>query len=51
MCEKYIIEPSRQQLKIWRMRIACWIPKATNILLEYVIFIAFPLQVWLHQRV
>jgi len=29
--------------------IACWIPKATNTHLEYVIVIAFPLQQWLHQ--
>ena len=29
---------------IWRMRIACWIPKATNTDLECVILIAFPLQ-------
>jgi len=29
---------------------ACWIPKATNTLSEYVIFIAFPLQQWLHER-
>jgi len=23
-------ELDRPQVKIWRMRIACWIPKATN---------------------
>jgi len=34
----------------WRMRIACWIPKATNTHTEYVIVIAFPLQKWLHKR-
>ena len=34
----------------WRMRIACWIPKATNTDSEYVIFIAFPLQQWLHEH-
>jgi len=28
------------------MRIAYWIPKATNIHSEYVILIAFPLQQW-----
>ena len=33
------------------MRIACWMPKATNTHSEYVIFIAFPLQQWLHERV
>jgi hypothetical protein len=25
-----MIKPDRQQMTIWRMRIACWIPKATN---------------------
>ena len=35
---------------IRRMRIACWIPKATNINSEYVILIAFPLQQWLRER-
>jgi hypothetical protein len=34
-------------MAIWRMRIACRIPKATNTHLEYVIIIAFPLQRWL----
>ena len=32
------------------MRIACWIPKATNTHSQYVILIAFPLQQWLHER-
>ena len=32
------------------VRIARWIPKATNRHSEYVIFIAFPLQLWLHKR-
>ena len=32
------------------MRIACWVTKATNTHSEYVIFIAFPLQQWLHQQ-
>jgi hypothetical protein len=35
---------------IGRMRIACWITKATNIPSEYVIFFAFPLQQWLRER-
>jgi hypothetical protein len=30
--------------------IACWIPKPTNILSEYVIIIAFPLQQWLQEH-
>jgi hypothetical protein len=33
-------------MTIHRMRIACCIPKDTNTYLEYVIFIAFPLQQW-----
>jgi hypothetical protein len=33
-----------------RMRIACCIPKATNIHSQYVIVIAFPLQRWLLER-
>ena len=38
------------QMTIWRMRIACWIPKATNTHSVCVILIAFPLQQWLHER-
>jgi hypothetical protein len=51
MC-KNVIERGRPQMTIWRMRIACWIPKATHTHThththtntEYVILIAFPLQ-------
>jgi hypothetical protein len=32
------------------MRIACWMPKATDTDSEYVILIAFVLQKWLHKR-
>jgi hypothetical protein len=38
-------------MKIWRMRFACWTPKATNTLSEYVKLIAFPKQQWLHERI
>ena len=37
-------------MTIWRMRIVCWITKATNTHSEYVILITFPLQQWLHER-
>ena len=47
---KTILEPGRPRMTIWHMRIACWMPKATNIHSEYVILIAFPLQQWLHER-
>ena len=36
-----MVESGKQQTKIWRMRIACWIPKATKTHLGYVIIIAF----------
>jgi hypothetical protein len=34
----------------WHMRIASWIPKATNTLSVYAMIIDFPLQQWLHER-
>jgi hypothetical protein len=39
-------------MTIWRMRvrIACWILKATNTHSEYVMLIVLPLQQWLHAR-
>jgi hypothetical protein len=46
---KNIVEPGRLQMTIWRMRIACWITKATNTRPEYVILIALPLQQWSHE--
>jgi len=36
---------------MWRMRIAYWLPKATDTHLEYVTVIVFPLQQWLHERI
>ena len=38
------LEPGRPQMKIWRMRIACWVPKPTNTRSEYALLIDFPLQ-------
>jgi hypothetical protein len=54
VCEiiwKNAVEPGRLQMTIWRMRVACKIPKATNTNSRYVIIIAFPLQQWLHEGV
>jgi hypothetical protein len=45
-----IAEPERPHVKMWRMRIACWTPKATNTHSEYIIRIAFPQQRWLQER-
>jgi len=47
---KYIVEPGRPQMTTWRMRIACWITKATDTQSKYVLFIAFFLQQWLGER-
>jgi hypothetical protein len=47
---KNIVERGRPHMTIWRMRIECWIPKATNTHSEYVIIIAFPQQQWLQER-
>jgi len=41
---KNIVELGRPQVTIWRLRIACWIPKATNTHSEYEIPIAIPQQ-------
>ena len=49
---KRFAEPERPQMAIWRIRIACWVPKSTNIQTHtrYVILISFPPQRWLHER-
>jgi len=47
---KNILQPDRLQMTIWRMRIVCWMSKAVETLLEYVIVIVFPLQQFMHQR-
>jgi hypothetical protein len=47
---KTIVERGRPQMTIWHMRIACWIPRATNTHTEYVIFIVFTLPQWLRER-
>jgi hypothetical protein len=49
---KNIVEPSRPQMTIFRMRIACWIHKATDTHCEYVIIIVLPRKQWLslHER-
>jgi len=35
-------------MTIWRMRVACWMTKATNT--QYVMLSVFPLQRWLRER-
>jgi hypothetical protein len=41
---KNVTESDRPQMAIWLVRIAKWIPKATNTHSEYVILTAFLLQ-------
>ena len=41
---KNMAKPGRPPLTLWRMRMACWVPKVTNTHSEYVIIIAFALQ-------
>ena len=36
---KNIVQPDRPQMAIWRMRIVCWLPTATNTESEYAILI------------
>jgi hypothetical protein len=45
-----MVERGRPRMTIWRMRITCWIPKATNTHLSYVILIAFEPQQYLQER-
>jgi hypothetical protein len=48
--DENFVEAERPEIKIWRMRIACWIPKSTNTRSEYVIVTAFPVQQCLPER-
>jgi hypothetical protein len=48
---KNTVKQGRPQMTIRRMRIACWITKATHTHSQYVTLIAFPLQEWLQERV
>jgi len=47
---KNIVGRSRPQMTKWRMRIACWIPRAANTHSVCVIFTALPLQQSLQER-
>jgi len=44
------VERDKLQTTIWRMRIACWTPKAADTHSEYVIVFAFPLKQWFRER-
>jgi hypothetical protein len=44
-----MVQPDRPEMTVWRIRSAYCIHKATDTHTEYVIFIAFPRQQWLHE--
>ena len=46
---KNTVEPDRSQMTIRPMSIECFVTKATDTHSEYVTFIVFPLQQWLHE--
>jgi hypothetical protein len=46
----YIVKLGMPQKTAWRMHIALWTTKATKTHSEYVIFIAFLWQQWLHEH-
>jgi len=48
-----IVEADRPQMKIWRMRIESWVPRATHTYThsKYVKPTTLPLQEWLHEDV
>ena len=37
--KKNIVESDRPQMTVWGMRIACWIPNATNTHSEYIYYL------------
>ena len=45
---KNLVNLDKPQMTERRVRILCWITKATNTHSEYVTFISFPLQKWSH---
>ena len=52
VCEimgKNIVQRDRPHMEIWRIRISCWIPKATNTHSEYIILIVFHCKQWLYE--
>jgi len=50
MWRNIVVRQASDDSVIRRMRIACWIYKATDTHSECIIFIVFPLQQWLHER-
>jgi len=46
---KHSVQPDRPHMPIWRMQMAYWMPNAKYTHPEYVILIAYPLQLWLYE--
>jgi hypothetical protein len=49
MCEN-MVEPDRPQMTVRPMRIACWIPRATDTHSEYIVLTVLSLEQWLGER-
>jgi len=41
---KNVVEPDRSQMRVWSMRIAYWIPKASETLSVFTTLSAFPVK-------
>jgi hypothetical protein len=50
-CRQIMYRRRRPRTTTWRVRIACWITKATNTISKYVILIVFPRRQLLYTRV
>ena len=46
---KNMVKPDRPQTSVLRVHFACWIPKGAYTYSEYVIFVDFLQQQWLHE--
>ena len=46
-----MVHPYSPRMTKWRMRVARWIHKATNILSEYVILVACQLRQWSYEHI
>jgi len=50
MMRKKIMETDRPQVTVWRMRIACWIPRGKDTNSEHAVLMAVLLQQWLEGK-
>jgi hypothetical protein len=46
---KNVVQSGTQQMTLWLMCIACWVPLATNTHSQYIVLLAFPPRKWLNE--